>query len=115
MDATVANGKNWGRLNRNLEVGSQNNSGFSFIQITKQKLPMRVIVTVVEKIVSEAHLNIPDGLDESAIKQHIVDRYNTGEILTDMNIFQVNFESISARIVQEHSSTKSASIGEVRL
>ncbi len=108
MDATVANGKDWGRLNRNLEVGSQNNSGFSFIQITKQELPMRVIVTVVEKIVSEAHLNIPDGLDESAIKQHIVDRYNSGKILTDMNIFQVDFESISARIVKENSSTKSA-------
>ncbi|QFS51036.1 hypothetical protein [Nostoc sphaeroides] len=69
---------------------------------------MRVIVTVVEKITSEAHIDIPDGLNQSAIKQHIVDRYNTGEMLTDMNIFQVDFESISARIVQEHSSTKSA-------
>jgi hypothetical protein len=69
---------------------------------------MRVIVTVVEKIVSEAHIDIPDGLNQSAIKQHIVDRYNTGEISTDMNIFQVDFESISARIVKEHSDTKSA-------
>ncbi|MHC5770466.1 MAG: hypothetical protein ACYTXI_33760 [Nostoc sp.] len=69
---------------------------------------MRVIVTVVEKITSEAHINIPDGLNQSAIKQHIVDRYKTGEMSTDMNIFQVDFESISARIVQENSSPKSA-------
>ncbi|MBD2248290.1 hypothetical protein [Nostoc sp. FACHB-888] len=69
---------------------------------------MRVIVTVVEKIVSEAHIDIPDGLNKSAIKQYIVDRYNTGEMSTDMNIFQVEFESISARIVQEQSDAKSA-------
>ncbi|WP_242056009.1 hypothetical protein [Nostoc flagelliforme] len=62
---------------------------------------MKVIVTVVEKIISEAHIDIPDGLNQSAIKQHIVDRYNTGEMSIDMNIFQVDFESISARIVQE--------------
>jgi hypothetical protein len=68
---------------------------------------MKVIVTVVERITSEAHIDIPDELNQSAIKQHIVDRYNTGEISIDMNIFQVDFESISARIVQEHSSTKS--------
>jgi hypothetical protein len=107
MDARVANTKDWGRLNRNLEVGSQNYSGFSFIQITKQELPMRVIVTVIEKITSEAHIDIPDGLNKSAIKQHIVDRYNTGKMSTDMNIFQVDFESITAQIVKEHS-TKSA-------
>ncbi|MCC5600927.1 hypothetical protein [Nostoc favosum] len=76
---------------------------------------MKVIVTIVEKIISEAHIDIPDGLNQSAIKQHIVDRYNTGEMVTDMNIFQVDFESISARIVKEYSDTKSASIGEVRL
>ncbi|MEH1919423.1 hypothetical protein [Nostoc sp.] len=69
---------------------------------------MKAIVIVVEKITSEAHLNIPDGLDEYAIKQHIVDRYNTGEMQTEMNIFQVDFESISARIVQKKSSPKSA-------
>lgn len=69
---------------------------------------MRVIVTVVEKITSEAHINIPDGLNQSAIKQHIVDRYNTGGMQTEMNIFQVDFESISARIVLENSSPKSA-------
>ncbi|MCC5633193.1 hypothetical protein LC613_37465 [Nostoc sphaeroides CHAB 2801] len=62
---------------------------------------MKVIVTVVEKITSEAHIDIPDDLNQSAIKQHIVDRYNSGEMLTDMNLFQVDFESISARIVQE--------------
>ncbi|MBD2249510.1 hypothetical protein [Nostoc sp. FACHB-888] len=69
---------------------------------------MKVIVTVVERIISKAHIDIPDGLNQSAIKQHIVDRYNTGEMSTDMNIFQVDFESISARIIQEQSSTKSA-------
>ncbi|NEU78094.1 hypothetical protein [Nostoc sp. UIC 10630] len=70
---------------------------------------MRVIVTVVEKIISEAHIDIPDGLNESAIKQHIVDRYNIGEISTDMNIFQVDFEFISARIVQGQPDTNSIS------
>ncbi|MCC5632911.1 hypothetical protein [Nostoc sphaeroides] len=69
---------------------------------------MKVIVTVVEKITSEAHIDIPDGLNQFAIKQHIVDRYNTGEMQTGMNIFQVDFESMSARIVQENSSPKSA-------
>ncbi|RCJ32646.1 hypothetical protein A6769_36855 [Nostoc punctiforme NIES-2108] len=69
---------------------------------------MRIIVTIVEKITSEAHIDIPDGLNQSAIKQHIVDRYNTGGMSTDMNIFQVDFESISARIVQEQFSSKSA-------
>ncbi|AUB44521.1 hypothetical protein COO91_10750 (plasmid) [Nostoc flagelliforme CCNUN1] len=69
---------------------------------------MRVIITVVEKITSEAHIDIPDGLNQSAIKQHIVDRYNTGEMSTYMNIFQVDFESISAQIVKEQSDTKSA-------
>ncbi|MBD2535366.1 hypothetical protein H6G97_40615 [Nostoc flagelliforme FACHB-838] len=69
---------------------------------------MKVIVTVVEKITSEAHIDIPDGLNQSAIKQHIVDRYNTGAMSIDMNIFQVEFESINAQIVQENSSPKSA-------
>ncbi len=62
---------------------------------------MRVIVTVVEKITSEAHIDIPDGLNEWAIKQHITDLYNSGEMLTDMNIYQADFESISARIVHK--------------
>lgn len=62
---------------------------------------MRVIVRVTEKITSEAHINIPDGLSESGIRQHIVDRYNSGETLTDMNIFQVDFESISAQVVKQ--------------
>ena len=76
---------------------------------------MKVIVTVIEKIISEAHINIPDGLNKFAIKQHIVDRYNSGEILTDMNIYQVDFESISARIVQEQADTNSLSLSEVKL
>ncbi len=62
---------------------------------------MRVIVRVTEKIKSVAHINIPDGLSESDIRQHIVDRYNSGEMLTEMNIFQVDFESISAQVVKQ--------------
>ncbi|WP_341531499.1 hypothetical protein WKK05_35990 (plasmid) [Nostoc sp. UHCC 0302] len=62
---------------------------------------MRVIVTLVEKITSEAHIDVPDGLTEAGIKQHIVDRYNSGEMLTDLNIFHVDFESISAKIVKQ--------------
>ncbi|MHC5863232.1 hypothetical protein [Nostoc sp.] len=62
---------------------------------------MRVIVRVTEKITSEAHINIPDGLSEAGIKQHIVDRYNSGEMLTEMNIFQVDFESISALVIKQ--------------
>ncbi|WP_341531675.1 hypothetical protein WKK05_40850 (plasmid) [Nostoc sp. UHCC 0302] len=61
---------------------------------------MKVIVTVVEKITSEAHIDIPNGLDEPAIKQYITDLYNSGKMLTDLNIFRVDFESISARIVK---------------
>lgn len=62
---------------------------------------MKVIVTVVEKITSKAHIDIPDELSESAIKQYITDRYNSGEMLSDLNIFQVDFESISARIAHK--------------
>lgn len=65
---------------------------------------MKVIVTVIEKITSEAHIDIPDGLSESAIKQHIVDLYKSGEMFTDMNIFQADFESISAQIVKSELS-----------
>ena len=55
---------------------------------------MKVIVTVVD-ITSEAHLSIPDGLSESAIKQHITDLYNSGKMLIDLNIAQVDLvESI---------------------
>ncbi|MBW4458408.1 MAG: hypothetical protein KME55_40705 [Nostoc indistinguendum CM1-VF10] len=46
---------------------------------------MKVIVTVVERITSEAHIDIPDELNQSAIKQHIVDRYNTGEISMNLS------------------------------
>jgi hypothetical protein len=62
---------------------------------------MKVVVQVVEKIISEAHIHIPDGLTEDAIRQHIVGLYNSGEIVPDLNIFQVDFESISATIVQQ--------------
>lgn len=69
---------------------------------------MRVAVQVVETLFSEAHIDIPNGLTQEAIKQHIVDLYNNGEIQFDMNIYQVDFESISARIL----TTKTAEISE---
>jgi hypothetical protein len=59
---------------------------------------MKAIVTVVEKITSEAHIDIPDGLTESGIRQHVVDHYNSGEMLPLLNIFHVDFESISVHI-----------------
>ncbi|MBD2498218.1 hypothetical protein [Nostoc sp. FACHB-280] len=62
---------------------------------------MKIVVQVVEKVYQEAHLDIPDGLTEAAIRQIITDRYNSGEITPDLNIFQVKFESISATIVQQ--------------
>jgi hypothetical protein len=64
---------------------------------------MKVIVTVVEKLTFEAHTDIPDGLSEPEIRQHIVDRYNSGEMQFDMNIFQADFESISAKIIKNQS------------
>ncbi|MBE9210643.1 hypothetical protein IQ244_29900 [Nostoc sp. LEGE 06077] len=66
---------------------------------------MRVIVTVVERITSEAHIEIPDDLNQEVIKQQIVDIYNSGQMQTDLNISQVDFESISARIVSEVQAT----------
>ncbi|MBD2492572.1 hypothetical protein [Aulosira sp. FACHB-615] len=62
---------------------------------------MKIVVQVVEKVYQEAHLDIPDGLTEAGIRQIITDRYNSGEITPDLNIFQVDFESISATIVQQ--------------
>ncbi|MBN3910569.1 MAG: hypothetical protein HWQ35_29720 [Nostoc sp. NMS1] len=59
---------------------------------------MKAIVTVVEKISSEAHIDIPDGLAELGIRQHVVDHYNSGEMLALLNIFHVDFESISVHI-----------------
>ncbi|MFN6453987.1 MAG: hypothetical protein RM022_017515 [Nostoc sp. EfeVER01] len=59
---------------------------------------MKAIVTVVEKISSEAHIDIPEGLAELGIRQHVVDHYNSGEMLALMNIFHVDFESISVHI-----------------
>lgn len=61
---------------------------------------MKVVVQIVEKVVSEAHIYLPDGLTEEAIKQVITDRYNSGEMTPDLNIFQVDFESISANYYQ---------------
>ncbi|BBD63305.1 hypothetical protein NIES2109_61550 (plasmid) [Nostoc sp. HK-01] len=65
---------------------------------------MRIILQVVEKIVSEAHINIPDMFCQDTIKQHIVELYNSGAITTDLNICQVDFESISATIVSNQES-----------
>ncbi|BAT56695.1 hypothetical protein NOS3756_57070 (plasmid) [Nostoc sp. NIES-3756] len=64
---------------------------------------MKVIVQVVEKIISEAHIDVPDGLSPDAIKQHITDRYHSGQMQTDFNICQVDFQSISAQIITEKS------------
>ncbi|MBD2175125.1 hypothetical protein H6G49_28470 [Nostoc sp. PCC 7120 = FACHB-418] len=66
---------------------------------------MKVIVQIVEKVKSEAHIYIPDGLSQDAIKQYITDRYNSGELTPDLNIFQVDFESISAQIVRPSEET----------
>lgn len=74
---------------------------------------MKAIVTVIEKITSEAHINIPDGLSESAIKQHIVDCYNSGKMVTDMNIYQVDFESISAKIIRNQSNVELTSLNQI--
>ncbi len=65
---------------------------------------MKVRIQVVEKIISEAHIHIPDGLTEAAIRQVITDQYNSGEITPHLNIFQVDFESISATIVHNQNS-----------
>ncbi|MBD2505109.1 hypothetical protein [Anabaena azotica] len=61
---------------------------------------MKAIVQIVEKVISEAHIYIPDGMSPDAIKQYITDRYNSGELTPDLNIFQVDFESISARVMR---------------
>ncbi|MEH2198252.1 hypothetical protein [Nostoc sp.] len=74
---------------------------------------MKAIVTVVEKITSEAHINIPDGLSELGIKQHITDRYNSGEMVTDMNIYQVDFESISAKVISNQSNVELTILNQV--
>ncbi|WP_414572325.1 hypothetical protein [Nostoc sp. CCY 9925] len=65
---------------------------------------MKVIVQVVQKIYQEAHIDIPDMFCKNAIKQHIVDLYNSGEIIPDLNIFQIEFDSISATIVHNQNS-----------
>ncbi|WP_414755858.1 hypothetical protein [Anabaena sp. CCY 9910] len=71
---------------------------------------MRFIVTVVEEITSEAHIDIPDGLTQEVIKQEIVARYNTGQMQTDFNIAQVDFVSINARILTTESKESEASL-----
>ncbi|MDZ8190040.1 MAG: hypothetical protein RMX96_35045 [Nostoc sp. ChiSLP02] len=65
---------------------------------------MRVIVRVVQKIYQEAHIDIPDLCCQDTIKQHIVDLYNSGEMTPNLNIFQVDFESISTTIVNNQDS-----------
>ncbi|MBD2683420.1 MULTISPECIES: hypothetical protein [Nostoc] len=65
---------------------------------------MKIIVQLIEKVYQEAHIEIPDGLTEAAIRQVITDRYNSGEMAVDLNIFQVDFESISATIVTNQNS-----------
>ncbi|MBD2616335.1 hypothetical protein H6G94_34750 [Nostoc punctiforme FACHB-252] len=62
---------------------------------------MIVRIQVVQKIYQEAHIDIPDMFCKDTMKQHIVDLYNSGEIIPDLNIFQIEFDSISATIVNE--------------
>ncbi|BAT56815.1 hypothetical protein NOS3756_58270 (plasmid) [Nostoc sp. NIES-3756] len=71
---------------------------------------MKVIVTVVEQIISEAHVDIPDGLTQEAIKEEIVSRYNSGQMQTDFNITQVDFVSISAQILTTESKESEATV-----
>ena len=52
--------------------------------------------------VSKAHIYILDGMSADAMKQYITDRYNSGQMQTDFNICQVNFESINAQIITEN-------------
>jgi hypothetical protein len=70
---------------------------------------MRVIVTVVETVTTEADINIPNGLSEIAIKQYITDLYNSEEIQHCFEICDVKFESISATIVKQQDFTDSIS------
>lgn len=67
---------------------------------------MKIIVTIVETITREAHIYIPDGQSQEAIKQEILDRYNTSQLANSFNITQVNFVSISAQIVTPNQSAE---------
>ncbi|MCC5670332.1 hypothetical protein LC653_42760 [Nostoc sp. CHAB 5784] len=69
-----------------------------FLNLEFEAGDMEVVVTVVEKVASVAHINIPDSLSFDGIRQHIVGYYNSGEMQADLNIYQVDFESISAHI-----------------
>jgi hypothetical protein len=71
---------------------------------------MKVIVTVVETITSEAHVDIPDELTQEEIKREIVDRYNSGQMQADFNIAQVDFISISAQVLTTESKESEASL-----
>jgi hypothetical protein len=59
---------------------------------------MKAIVKVVEKVFQEAYINIPDGLSEDAIKKHITDLYNTGDI--NLDIVEVQLTAIAAEIIK---------------
>ncbi|MBD6620018.1 hypothetical protein FNW02_30530 [Komarekiella sp. 'clone 1'] len=61
---------------------------------------MQVIVEVIEKVARQTPVEVPDGLERDAIKQYLVDKYNAGELDDDFEICGVEFESISARIIQ---------------
>jgi hypothetical protein len=76
---------------------------------------MLVIVTVVETVTTEAHINIPNGLSKSAIKQHITDLYNSEEIQHCFEISDVKFELISATIVKQENLSSSISTSSTSL
>ncbi|MBC1295166.1 hypothetical protein GNF11_09240 [Nostoc sp. UCD122] len=69
-----------------------------FLNLGFEAGDMEVIVTVIEKVASVAHINIPDSLSVDGIRQHIVGYYNSGGMQANLNIYQVDFESISAHI-----------------
>ncbi|HEY9799437.1 MAG TPA: hypothetical protein V6D25_03685 [Leptolyngbyaceae cyanobacterium] len=62
---------------------------------------MKAILTVTEIITREAHIDIAEGQSQEAIRQEIVDRYNTGQIANSFNITHVDFQSFSAQIIPE--------------
>ncbi|MBW4617444.1 MAG: hypothetical protein KME21_30350 [Desmonostoc vinosum HA7617-LM4] len=74
---------------------------------------MRVIVTVVETVTNEVHINIPNGLSKFAIKQHITDLYNSEEIQHCFEIADVKFESISATIVRQDLTDSISALNEL--
>jgi hypothetical protein len=60
---------------------------------------MIVAVQLTQKVLTETHINLPDGLTQETIKQQIFDLYNSGKLALVMNNFHVVFEEINAQIL----------------